>query len=109
MTYDEIEKRFPLAIDYMLKRYGEMGLTKEVLLSTVQAGVEKFGMKPNESLLLTIQAFAEDSGHEDWFNLQMAAELMEKSEDEVRELMREKGIGLSISPAPWLQDYLKNR
>lgn len=22
MTYDEIEKRFPLAIDYMLKRYG---------------------------------------------------------------------------------------
>lgn len=109
MSYEEIEKRFPLAINYMLERYGEMGLTKGVLLSIVQAGVEKFGMKPNESLLFTMQAFADDSGKEDWLNLQMAAELMEKSEDEVWEIMREKGVGVSIAPAPWLKDFLENR
>ena len=56
-----------------------------------------------------MQAFAEDSGKEDWLNLQMAAELMEKSEDEVWEIMREKGVGVSIAPAPWLKDFLENR
>lgn len=105
---DDILSGLEKTVSYLLEKYSDTNLTRELIAFSVQTGVDRFGLKPNEAIC----AFAEElskefGGGESYIPADVAGELLGVPASEVVNKVKQVDGATIVSIPSWLEDFLK--
>lgn len=105
---DDILSGFEKTVSYLLKKYSDTNLTRELIAFSVQTGVELFGLKPNEAICAFAEELSKEFGDgEAYIPADVASELLGVPTNEVVNKIKQVDGATIVSIPRWMEDFLK--
>lgn len=93
---------------YLLERYSDTNLTKELIAFSIKTGVEKFGMKPNEAICAFAETMSKEFGSgEAYIPADVAGEMLGVPPDEVIKQIKNVDGATVVTIPSWLEEFFK--
>lgn len=105
---DDILSGFEKTVSYLLKKYSDTNLTRELIAFSVQTGVDRFGLKPNEAICAFAEELSNEFGSgEAYIPADVAGEMLGVPANEVVNKVKQVDGATIVSIPRWMEDFLK--